>query len=231
MNLKKKKNSVSKKPSLCWLLAVSHHKHKPERWSTCSNIPFFSTMCLRKWFFNFSTLLPLSDPRIDSHYHALQSNSMGARWECSPLPGFVNPHKPHLSYKGWHCQGKGSSMTGRYCGKVTLGENCYISSCLCESICTSVDVLVVACYCVTGRASGNPHGKLLMTQGGEGRGRKCEMEKQQKDAENQLGTKFGIPNISSITLTLFRYPPFIPHYKKLPTHTHQWVTCRAVTVH
>lgn len=51
-----------------------------------------------------------------------------------------------------------------------------------------------------------------------------------RDAENQLGSN-GIPNISSITLTVFRYPPFIPHYKKLPTQTHQSVTCRAVPAH
>lgn len=72
---------------------------------------------------------------------------------------------------------------------------------------------------------GIPMESYLVTQ--RGKEKEEYKTKKRRDAENQLGSN-GIPNISSITLTLFRYPPFTLHCKKMPT---QSVTCRAVTVH
>lgn len=60
-------------------------------------------------------------------------------------------------------------------------------------------------------ASGNPPPteSYLMTHR-EKESQEGESEKW-RDAENQQGSN-GIPNTSSITLTLFRYPPFSTHY-------------------
>lgn len=119
------------------------------------------------------------------------TSSMATNWNCSPVPSFVNTHKAYLLDKGWHCQFKGSV---KYCGKChydrgAMGEKCDRFIHICVSLKFG-------------------YGMLLCDWSVKQRNR-CWEPTQLKWYSKHL--------VNHPYYTLLRYPPFIPHYKMLPT--------------